>query len=245
MPPPLAPTKLGYGDVSLAPLRALRQSPSTLWRPHVHVVLPPSPCQQPWPLRPDLSIHSWSARRTPLRLSFLLPRSGLLPTLRGDAHQAPRTKTKSTVGSSHILPSRCLRRPPRLAVQLVCCARPSMSDVLQESHQTFEGLHVFGVRLLYPSRKFLHSELQLTSVLTEITGPHRPRSVAISILCTNFLAIFFIFALVGSLLQIPSQTQIHCHSCTQSECASSLPGRRRIRLHQCHSIFSERLGLPA
>ena len=51
------------------------------------------------------------------------------------------------------------------------------------------------------------------------------------------------FDLVGSLPQIPSQTQIHYHSCTQSGCASSLPARRRIRLHQCHSFGSERLGL--
>ena len=34
-------------------------------------------------------------------------------TKRRDARQASRTKTKSTVGFSHILPSRCLRRRPR------------------------------------------------------------------------------------------------------------------------------------
>ena len=33
----LAPTRVGYGGVSLVPLRALRLSPSTLWRPLVHV----------------------------------------------------------------------------------------------------------------------------------------------------------------------------------------------------------------
>ena len=43
---------------------------------------------------------------------------------------------------------------------------------------------------------------------------------------------FLSFDLVGSLPQIPSQSQIHCHSCTQSERASSLPARRRIRLRQ-------------
>ena len=32
-PPPLAPTRPGHGGVSLVPLRALRQSSSTLWRP--------------------------------------------------------------------------------------------------------------------------------------------------------------------------------------------------------------------
>ena len=53
---------------------------------------------------------------------------------------------------------------------------------------------------------------------------------------------FLSFDLVGSLPQIPSQTQIRCHTCTQSECASSLPARLRIRLRQCHSIGSERLG---
>ena len=40
---------------------------------------------------------------------------------------------------------------------------------------------------------------------------------------------FLSFDLVGSLPRIRSPTQIHCHS---------------IRLHQCHSIGSERLGLP-
>ena len=55
---------------------------------------------------------------------------------------------------------------------------------------------------------------------------------------------FLSFDLVGSLPQIPSPTQIHCHTCTQSECASSLPARRRIRSRRCHSIGSERLGLP-
>ena len=63
---------------------------------------------------------------------------------------------------------------------------------LQQSHQTFDGLHVLGVRLLHPSRQFLHGELQLTPVLTEMAGPHRPRSVASSTLCLKLLAIFFI-----------------------------------------------------
>ena len=102
VPPPLAPTRLGYGDVLLVPLHALRQSP---WRPHVHMVLPPSPSRQPWPLRPELPMHSWSTRKTPLHMSFSPPHFELLPTLQGDAHQASRTKTKSTVGSSHTVPS--------------------------------------------------------------------------------------------------------------------------------------------
>ena len=84
VPLPLAPTRLGYGDVSLAPLRALKQSPSTLWRPLVHVVSPPLTCQQPWPLRPELSTHSWSTRKTPLRLSSSPPHFELLPTKQGD-----------------------------------------------------------------------------------------------------------------------------------------------------------------
>ena len=42
-----------------------------------------------------------------------------------------------------------------------------------------------------------------------------------------------------------SQSQIHCHTCTQSECASSLPARRRERLRKCHIIGSERLGLSS
>ena len=69
---------------------------------HVHVVLPPSPCLLPLPLRPELSMHSWSTRKTPLHLSLSPPRSGLLPTKQGDARQASRTKTKSTVGSQSL-----------------------------------------------------------------------------------------------------------------------------------------------
>ena len=62
--------------------------------------------------------------KTQLRLSLSLPHYELLPTRQGDAHRASRTKTKTTVGTSHTLPSRCLRRRPRLVVQLVCCTRP-------------------------------------------------------------------------------------------------------------------------
>ena len=69
VPVPLAPTRLGYGDVSLVPLHVLRRSLSTLRHPLVHVVL----CQQPLPLRPELLIHSWSMRRTPLLLSLSPP----------------------------------------------------------------------------------------------------------------------------------------------------------------------------
>ena len=36
--------------------------------------------------------------------------------------------------------------------------------------------------------------------------------------------------LVSSQTQITSQSQIHCHTCTQSEYASSLAARRRVRL---------------
>ena len=74
---------------------------------------------------------------------------------------------------------------------------PTSRASLQESHQTFKGLHVLGVRLLHPSRKFLHCELQFAPVLTEIAGPHRPRSVGSSILCIKPLAIFFLSNSVG------------------------------------------------
>ena len=47
VPPPIAPTRLGYGDVLLVTPHALRQSPSTLSRPLAHVVSPPSPCLPP------------------------------------------------------------------------------------------------------------------------------------------------------------------------------------------------------
>ena len=55
---------------------------------------------------------------------------------------------------------------------------------------------------------------------------------------------FLSFDLVGSLPQIPPQTPDplpHLHSIRMRQL--SLPGRRRIRLRQCHSIDSERLGL--
>ena len=128
VPLPLAPTRLGYGDVSLASLCVLSRSLSTLCYPPAHVALPPLPCQQPWPQHPELSMHSWSTCKTPLHLSLSPPHFELLPTKQEDARQASRTKTKSTVGSSNILPSRCLRRCPRLAVQLVDHRRPNISD---------------------------------------------------------------------------------------------------------------------
>ena len=62
----------------------------------------------------------------------------------------------------------------------------------QESHQALERSHVLGIRLLHPSRKVLHCELQLTSVLTEVAGPHRPRSEARSTLSITFLAIVLV-----------------------------------------------------
>ena len=79
VPPPLAPTRLGYGEVSLAPPRALRQSsPSTLWRPHVHVVLPPLP--------------SWSMRGTPLHLSLSPQHFEFLRTRQGKHHVRRRSR---------------------------------------------------------------------------------------------------------------------------------------------------------
>ena len=62
----------------------------------------------------------------------------------------------------------------------------------QESHQALERSHVLGIRLLHPSRKVLHCELQLPSVLTEVAGPHRPRSEARSTLSITFLAIVLV-----------------------------------------------------
>ena len=58
---------------------------------------------------------------------------------------------------------------------------------LQESHQTFEDLHVLAIRLLHPSRQFLHRELQYISVLTVIADSNHPRSIVSSILCIKLL----------------------------------------------------------
>ena len=55
---PLVPKRLGYGDVLLVLLRALRQLPSTLSRPLAHVALPPSPCLLSLPPLPELSTRS-------------------------------------------------------------------------------------------------------------------------------------------------------------------------------------------
>ena len=156
VPLPLAPTRLGNGDVSLAPLRALRQSPSTLWRPRVHLVSPPLTCQQSWPLRPELSMHSWSKRKTQLRLNLSPPHFELLPTKLGDARKASRTKTKSTVGSSHIRSQSLSEKTSTIGCST--CLLYTIKHLglpIQESHQTVEGLHVLGIRLLHPSRQFL------------------------------------------------------------------------------------------
>ena len=180
MPLPLAPTRLGCGDVSLVPLRVLRRSLSTLWHPLAHT----------WQ-----SSRCTLGQRVKLRFTWACRHHlffELLPTKQGDARQASRTKTKSTVGSSHILPSRCLRRRPRLAGQLVCCTQSSISDSPSGIAPDVWGLHLLGVRLLQPSRQFLHRELQLTPVLTERAGPHRPRSVASSTFGIKLFAIFFV-----------------------------------------------------
>ena len=119
VPPHLAPTRLGYGNVLLIPHRALRQSPSTLSRPLAHVVSPPSPCLLPLP-----PLHS----STQLHLSLLPRRFVLLLMRQEDVHPASRTKTKLTVVSSCTPPNRCLKRRQRRAVQAVCCRRPGISD---------------------------------------------------------------------------------------------------------------------
>ena len=128
VPPPLAPTRLGYGDVLLVLDRTLRQSPSTLSRPLAHVALPPSPCLLPKPPLPELSTHSWPTRNTQLHLSLSPPRFELLLKRQEDVHPASRTKTKLTVVSSCTPPNRCLKRRQRRAVQAVCCRRPNISD---------------------------------------------------------------------------------------------------------------------
>ena len=138
-------------------------------------------------------MHSWSTRRNLLHLSLLLSRSGLLPTRQGDAHQASCTKTKSTVGSSHTLPSRGLRRRPRLAVQLVCCTRPQHLGLLFRNRTRRLRVCmflVFGCSIRLATS--FTANCSSTPVLTEIADPHRQRSVASSILSTKLLAIFFI-----------------------------------------------------
>ena len=155
----------------------------------LHVVSPPLTSQEPWPLRRELSMHSWSTRKTQLRLSLSPPHSELLPTRQGYAHQASRTKAKSTVGSSHTLPSRCLTSG--CSACLLCTTKhPGLP--FRNRTRRFRACMFLVLRLLHLSRKFLHCELQLTSVLTEIAGPHRPRSVASSTLCIKLLAIVFI-----------------------------------------------------
>ena len=92
VPLPLAPTRFGHGDVSLVPLRVLRRSLSVLWHPLAHVALPPLPCQQPLPLCPRLSMHSWSTRKTPLHQIFsCCRRSKEMPA----KHHVPRRSRPS------------------------------------------------------------------------------------------------------------------------------------------------------
>ena len=171
-------------------LRALRQSPSTQWRPLAHVAWPPLPCRLTRPPRQKHLTHSWSTRRTQLRLSSSPPHFELLLTRQRTQHHE-RRRSRPT----------CLRVSCPVAVwedvhdwlfRLSAADDQASRTFLQESHQTFKGLHVLGVQLLHSPRKLLHCELQLTPVLTEEAGPHRPRSVASSILSTKLLAIFFI-----------------------------------------------------
>ena len=86
--------------------------------------------QLPWPLRPELSMHSWSqCVKTQLRLS-------LSPTtfcvVADAAKRCPPSITYEDEvhrrGPRTPLPSRCLRRRPRLAVQLVCCTQASRTS---------------------------------------------------------------------------------------------------------------------
>ena len=80
--------------------------------------------------RQELSERPWSKRKTPLRPNLSPPRFELWLTMQGYARQVSRTKAKSTDGSLRILPSRCLRRRPQLAVRLVDHRQPSTSDFL-------------------------------------------------------------------------------------------------------------------
>ena len=157
-----------------------RQSPSTLWRPHVHVFLPHLPCQQPWPLRPELSMHSWSARKnsaSPEHVATTFPsccRRGKEMPAKHHIRRRSRPSGLHTLSekTSTIGCSACLLHTTK-----------HLGLPFRNRTRRFEGWHVLGVRLLHPFRKFLHYKLQLTRVSTEIAGPHRPRSAATSVLC--------------------------------------------------------------
>ena len=118
----LHPQDLGMEMSHSLRLRALRQSPSTRWRS----------CRTRGFTTFDMSrshgdcaqssrVHSWSTRKTQLRLSLPPPHSELLPTRQREDRQASRTKTKSTVGSSRIPTSRCLRSRPTIGCATSSC----------------------------------------------------------------------------------------------------------------------------
>ena len=91
----LHPQDLGMEMSHSPPLRASRQSPLTLWRPLVHVASPPLTCQQPSPLRPELSMHSCLTRKTQLRLSLSPPHSELLPTAHAAQSLSEKTRNRA------------------------------------------------------------------------------------------------------------------------------------------------------
>ena len=139
--------------------------------------IPHSPHSAPWGSYTwDFHGHCDSQRvQNKLRPIVSLPHSDQLPMRQRDAHQAARTKTKSTVMSSHTLPGRCLEDVHEWLF--------SLSVVHDQASRTcfMNRTRRFGLactRCSAASRKFLHCELQLTFVFTEIDGAHRPRPVA-------------------------------------------------------------------
>ena len=131
-----------------------------------------------------LDAHSWSMRKTQLRMSLSPPQFELLPTKQRYARQASRTKTKSTLGSSRIRPVAKKTSTIGCSTCLLYTTKHLGLPFLNRTRR-LRACKFLVFWLLHPSRKFLHRELQLTPVVTEIAGPHRPRSVASSTLCPS------------------------------------------------------------
>ena len=107
-------------------------------------------------------MHSWSTCKTPLHLSLPPPHSELLPTRQGDAHHSI-TYEDEVDRRVFAHPAQSLSEKTSTIGSSTCplhIHNQTSRTSLQESHQTFEGLHVLGVGLLHASRQFLRCELR-------------------------------------------------------------------------------------
>ena len=148
VPPPFVPRRLGHGEVSLAPPRALRQSASALWRPHTYTwfhhlchVISHGHCAQ-------------SSRCT------LGQRAELCFTCACRHHILSCCRRCKEVPTKHHVRSRSrpsvFAHPAHSLSEKTSTIGCSACLLYTTKHLGLPGLHVLGIRLLHPSHKFLH-----------------------------------------------------------------------------------------